>query len=71
MLNGLVAMEILRNDASMATFLGVHSGLAMGPIYLCGPQDQNSAGSRKRCGQRRSACSGSPSPMWVPARPEA
>ena len=29
---GFVAMEIARTDASMCTFFGVHSGLAMGSI---------------------------------------
>ncbi len=40
LLDGMVAMEVARVDASMATFLGVHSGLAMGSIYLCGSQAQ-------------------------------
>jgi glutaryl-CoA dehydrogenase len=40
LLSGLVAMEIARVDASMQTFLGVHSGLAMGSIYLCGSEEQ-------------------------------
>jgi glutaryl-CoA dehydrogenase len=40
LLDGMVAMEIARIDASMATFLGVHSGLAMGSIYLCGSEEQ-------------------------------
>ena len=40
LLDGMVAMEIARVDASMATFLGVHSGLAMGSIYLCGSDEQ-------------------------------
>jgi glutaryl-CoA dehydrogenase len=40
LLDGMVAMEIARVDASMATFLGVHSGLAMGSIYLCGSEEQ-------------------------------
>ncbi len=39
-LDGLVALEMARVDASMATFFGVHSGLAMGSIYLCGGEDQ-------------------------------
>ena len=33
---GFVAMEIARVDASFSTFFGVHSGLAMGSIYLDG-----------------------------------
>ena len=36
----MVAMEIARVDASIQTFLGVHSGLAMGSIYLCGSEEQ-------------------------------
>src|ERR1700720_4231270 len=37
---GLVAMELARVDSSIATFFGVHSGLAMGSIYLCGSEEQ-------------------------------
>jgi glutaryl-CoA dehydrogenase len=40
LLSGMVAMEIARVDASVQTFLGVHSGLAMGSIYLCGSEEQ-------------------------------
>ena len=40
LLDGMVAMEVARVDSSMATFLGVHSGLAMGSIYLCGSEEQ-------------------------------
>jgi glutaryl-CoA dehydrogenase len=40
LLDGMVALEIARVDASIATFLGVHSGLAMGSIYLCGSPEQ-------------------------------
>src|SRR5882757_3067921 len=35
-----VAMEIAKVDCSIATFRGVHSGLAMGSIYLCGSEEQ-------------------------------
>src|SRR5438445_11198223 len=31
---GLIAMELARFDSSIATFFGVHNGLAMGSIYL-------------------------------------
>jgi glutaryl-CoA dehydrogenase len=34
LLVGLVAMEMCRFDASIATFFGVHSGLAMGSIAV-------------------------------------
>src|SRR5712672_430026 len=37
---GFVAMELARIDASMCTFWGVHSGLAMGSIYLDGSEEQ-------------------------------
>ena len=37
---GFVAMEIARVDASFSTFFGVHSGLAMGSIYLDGSEEQ-------------------------------
>jgi glutaryl-CoA dehydrogenase len=36
----MIAMELARVDSSMATFMGVHGGLAMGSIYLCGSQEQ-------------------------------
>jgi glutaryl-CoA dehydrogenase len=40
LLDGFVAMEMARVDSSIATFFGVHSGLAMGSIYLCGSEEQ-------------------------------
>src|SRR5579859_4542035 len=40
LLDGMIAMEIARVDSSMATFVGVHGGLAMGSIYLCGSEEQ-------------------------------
>ncbi len=40
LLDGFIAMEIARVDASIATFYGVHSGLAMGSIYLGGSEEQ-------------------------------
>ena len=39
-LDGLVAVEMARVDSSISTFFGVHSGLAMGSIYLCGSEEQ-------------------------------
>jgi alkylation response protein AidB-like acyl-CoA dehydrogenase len=39
-LYGFVTMEIARTDASFCTFWGVHSGLAMGSIYLDGSEEQ-------------------------------
>ncbi len=40
LLDGMIAMELARTDPSIATFMGVHGGLAMGSIYLCGSQEQ-------------------------------
>ena len=40
LLDGMLAMELARVDSSIATFFGVHSGLAMGSIYLCGSEEQ-------------------------------
>jgi alkylation response protein AidB-like acyl-CoA dehydrogenase len=38
--DGMTAMELSRGDPSIATFMGVHSGLAMGSIQLCGSEEQ-------------------------------
>ncbi len=40
MMEGILAMELARVDVSISTFFGVHSGLAMGSIYLCGSEEQ-------------------------------
>ena len=40
LLFGLVAMEMSRTDSSIATFFGVHNGLAMGSIYATGSEEQ-------------------------------
>lgn len=40
LMEGVLAMEMARVDASIATFFGVQSGLAMGSIYLCGSEEQ-------------------------------
>ncbi|HUO15145.1 MAG TPA: acyl-CoA dehydrogenase family protein [Verrucomicrobiae bacterium] len=40
LLFGLIAMEMARCDVSIATFFGVHNGLAMGSIYLGGSEEQ-------------------------------
>jgi glutaryl-CoA dehydrogenase len=37
---GLVAAEVARGDGSINTFLGVHSGLAMGSIAMLGSEEQ-------------------------------
>lgn len=40
LLEGFIAMEMARVDSSISTFFGVHSGLAMGSIYMCGSEEQ-------------------------------
>jgi len=40
LLTGMLAMELSRTDASVATFFGVHNGLAMYSIYAGGDQEQ-------------------------------
>ena len=40
LLDGMVAMELARTDPSIATFFGVHGGLAMGSIYRGGSEEQ-------------------------------
>ncbi len=40
LMEGVIAQEIARVDVSISTFFGVHSGLAMGSIYLCGSEEQ-------------------------------
>ncbi|QJB31193.1 acyl-CoA dehydrogenase family protein [Chitinophaga oryzae] len=40
LMEGIIAMEMARVDASIATFFGVQSGLAMGSIYMLGSESQ-------------------------------
>lgn len=40
LMEGIIAMEMARVDASIATFFGVQSGLSMGSIYMCGSEAQ-------------------------------
>ncbi|SFW76060.1 acyl-CoA dehydrogenase family protein [Amycolatopsis australiensis] len=40
LLSGMMAMEMSRTDASVATFFGVHNGLAMYSIYSGGSREQ-------------------------------
>ncbi|MBA5629781.1 acyl-CoA dehydrogenase family protein [Moheibacter sp. BDHS18] len=40
LMEGVLANEMARVDASIATFFGVQSGLTMGSIYLCGSEEQ-------------------------------
>ncbi|UYL07403.1 acyl-CoA dehydrogenase family protein [Bdellovibrio sp. SKB1291214] len=40
LLEGMIGQEIARVDVSTCTFFGVHSGLAMNSIYMCGSDEQ-------------------------------
>jgi glutaryl-CoA dehydrogenase len=40
LLSGFLALEMAHTDPSMSTFVGVHSGLAMGSIYVLGSEEQ-------------------------------
>ena len=40
LLEGMIGQEIARLDVSTCTFFGVHNGLAMNSIYLCGSEAQ-------------------------------
>lgn len=40
LLEGMIGQEIARVDTSMCTFFGVHSGLAMNSIDMCGSDEQ-------------------------------
>jgi glutaryl-CoA dehydrogenase len=40
LLDGFVTLDLARTDPSFATFFGVHTGLAMGSIHLCGSEEQ-------------------------------
>src|ERR1700729_2401658 len=40
LLDGMIALELARVDPSIATFMGVHGGLAMGSVSLCGSEEQ-------------------------------
>ena len=40
LLEGMIGEEIARTDVSICTFFGVHSGLAMNSVALCGSEEQ-------------------------------
>jgi glutaryl-CoA dehydrogenase len=40
LLRGIIALELAHADASVATFFGVHTGLAMGSNLACGDEEQ-------------------------------
>ena len=68
---GFVAMEMARLDPSFTTFVAVHSGLAMGSIYIDGSEEQKQKWLPPMARLERSAASGSPSRSSVPAPPAA
>ena len=50
LLTGFLGLEISRVDTSIATFYGVHNGLAMGSIYIAARRSSRSGGCRP-CGR--------------------
>jgi glutaryl-CoA dehydrogenase len=56
---GLVTMELHRGDGSLGVFLGVHAGLAMLSIALCGSEEQK---------ERATHGTEAPSTPWLPRR---
>ena len=40
LMTGLMVLELTHADPSIATFFGVHAGLAMGSIIACGSEEQ-------------------------------
>src|SRR5271163_287237 len=63
LLAGFVAMEIARVDSSFATFFGVHSGLAMGSIYLGGSEAQKQKWLPPMARQEKIGCFGLTEPL--------
>jgi glutaryl-CoA dehydrogenase len=52
-LMGFVMMEIARVDSSFSTFFGVHTGLAMGSINLCGSEEQKKKWLPEMCALKK------------------
>jgi len=63
LLFGLVEMEMARVDVSMATFFGVHNGLAMGSIYLGGSEEQKTKWLPPLASMDQIACFGLTEPL--------
>jgi len=63
LLDGFVAMEIARVDSSIATFYGVHSGLAMGSIYLGGSEEQKQKWLPQMARMEKIGCFGLTEPL--------
>ena len=62
-LNGMVAMEMARVDASFMTFFGVHNGLAMGSINLCGSEEQKQKWLPEMARMEKIGCFGLTEPL--------
>jgi len=63
LLFGLIAMEMARVDSSIATFFGVHNGLAMGSIYLVGSEEQKQKWLPPMARMERIGCFGLTEPL--------
>jgi glutaryl-CoA dehydrogenase len=63
-MEGIIAQEIARVDVSISTFFGVHSGLAMGSIYLCGSEEQKQEWLPKCKNWKLLVLLALPNPMW-------
>jgi glutaryl-CoA dehydrogenase len=64
LLIGLVAMELARFDASISTFFGVHSGLAMGSIALVGSEEQKQKWLPPMARMEKIGCFGLTEPLF-------
>jgi glutaryl-CoA dehydrogenase len=60
---GFVMMEMARTDPSIATFFGVHDGLAMGSIYLDGSEAQKQKWLPPMARQEKVGCFGLTEPL--------
>src|ERR1700746_2764384 len=60
---GLIAMEMARIDSSIATFFGVHNGLAMGSIYLVGSEEQKQKWLPPMASMEKIGCFGLTEPL--------
>jgi alkylation response protein AidB-like acyl-CoA dehydrogenase len=63
LLVGLTAMNIARTDTSMATFWGVHTGLAMGSINLNGTEEQKQKWLPQMARMEKIGCFGLTEPL--------
>ena len=63
LLEGLAAMQLARTDASIATFYGVHNGLAMGSIYEAGSEEQKQKWLPPMARFEKIGCSGLTEPL--------